>query len=176
MKDQPTPQFTIEEMRPEDFVAANEIRLRSWIDTYVNDELGVTADWVESRNKDQRSMEAVEHRRQLMENTVSAQWVAKDALGKVVGVTGPYVTNSGVQRVGSLYVDKRFHGHGVGAALIQKVIDWHDPNKPIEIEVVSYNERAKAFYRKWGFEEIPGSEKLFADKIPEIRMIRKVQK
>ncbi len=162
-------------MQPEDFVAANEVRLQSWLDTYVNDQFDVTRDWVESRNETQRSLKAVEHRRQLMEDAVSAQWVAKDSSGVVIGVTGPYVTSSGVQRVGSLYVDRKYHGCGVGAALIQKVIDWHDPSKPIEIYVVSYNERAKAFYRKWGFEEIPNSEKLFADKIPEIRMIRKAQ-
>jgi GNAT superfamily N-acetyltransferase len=88
-------------------------------------------------------------------------------------MTTPYYDNHGIQHVGSLYVDKNWHGKGVGAALMQKVIEWFDPTKPIELGVAVYNERAKAFYRKWGFEEIPGSESLFADKIPEIRMVRK---
>lgn len=57
---------------------------------------------------------------------------------------------------------------------MEKVIDWFDESKPIELGVAAYNERAKAFYRKWGFEEIVGSEQLFDGKIPEVKMIRKV--
>lgn len=45
--------------------------------------------------------------------------------------------------------------------------------KPIDLEVVTYNGRAKAFYRKYNFDEIPGTEVLFAEKIPVITMIRK---
>ena len=56
---------------------------------------------------------------------------------------------------------------------MQKIIEWSDPTKPIELGVVTYNARARAFYKKWGFEEIPGSETLFDNKIPEIKMIRK---
>lgn len=55
---------------------------------------------------------------------------------------------------------------------MEKVIDWFDDSKPIELWVVAYNERAKAFYRKWGFEEVAGSEQLFDGKIPEVKMIR----
>ena len=168
-------QFTLEEMKPEDFVTANEMRLQSFLDSYVNEDFGVTYDWILARNEWQRSPEQVTFRRQLMKDSKSAQWVAKNRTGLIIGVVGPYVSNGGVQRVGSLYVDKNWHGKGVGPALMQEVIDWHDSTKPIIVEVVSYNERAKAFYRKWDFEEIPGSESLFADKIPEIRMIRKAQ-
>jgi ribosomal protein S18 acetylase RimI-like enzyme len=72
-----------------------------------------------------------------------------------------------------MYVATAWHGKGVGSALMQEVIDWFDAKKPIELGVVAYNERAKAFYRKWGFEEVADSESLFDDKIPEIRMVRK---
>ena len=72
-----------------------------------------------------------------------------------------------------MYVEKNWHGKGVSTALMQKAIDWFDTTKPIELGVVQYNERAKAFYRKWGFEEVPNSETLFADKIPSILMVRK---
>lgn len=85
----------------------------------------------------------------------------------------PYRDENGTQQVGSMYVDKNWHGKGVGGALMQRIIEWADPAKPIELGVVAYNERAKAFYRKWGFEEIPGSETLFDSKIPEVKMVRK---
>ena len=61
----------------------------------------------------------------------------------------------------SLYVDKNWHGTGMASELMQRVVDWFDDTKPIELGVVAYNERAKAFYKKWGFEEIPNTETLF---------------
>ena len=99
--------------------------------------------------------------------------MVQDSTGKVIGSTTPYVDSEGRQHVGSLYVAKEWHGKGVGGALMQKVIDWSDDKKPIELGVASYNERAKAFYRKWGFVEVSDSETLFANKIPEIKMERK---
>ena len=99
-------------------------------------------------------------------------WVARDAGGEIVGSTTPFITEDGKQRVGSIYVDKKAHGTGLGSQLMQKVVDWFDPEKPIYLEVVTYNERAKTFYRKWGFEEIPGTEDIYADLLPEVTMIR----
>jgi len=152
---------------------ATQMRLASWLETYVNDEAGVTREWIEARNKLQLSPEKVAQRRMYLENSNGARWVAKDTDGTVIGVATPYVDSAGVQHVGSLYVDSGWHGKGVGGALMRKIIEWSDPTKPIELGVVTYNDRARAFYRKWGFEELPDSETLFDDKIPEIKMIRK---
>ncbi|HRC27884.1 MAG TPA: GNAT family N-acetyltransferase [Candidatus Saccharimonas sp.] len=175
-KDQ-SPEFTIEVMRLEDVEAATDMRLQSWLDTYVNDDMGVSREWIKSRNAEQRSPETQASRRERFSKGVAdgtfAAWIARDRDMVIIGSATPFVDDEGVQHVGSLYVDKRWHSSGVGAALMQKVIDWFDPTKPIELGVVSYNKRAKAFYRKWGFEEVRGSEALFADKIPEIKMIRK---
>lgn len=167
------PQFAITELTADTIDAGNRMRLQSWLDTYVNDELGVTREWIEARNARQMSDEKRAQRLARLNNPMSAGWVALDKRGKVIGMATPHVDEEGRQHVGSLYVDKDWHGKGVGAALMQKIIGWCDPTKPIELGVVSYNERAKAFYRKWGFEEIPGSKTLFDDKIPEIMMIRK---
>lgn len=170
------PQFTISVMTAETVDEANEVRLSSWLDTYVNDELGVTREWIEERNKHQMSDEKKAQRLKWLKDPHYAGWVAHDAHGRVIGVTTPYVDSEGRQHVGSLYVDRAWHGKGVGAALMQKVIEWCDPDRPIELGVASYNERAKAFYRKWGFKEVPGSETLFADKIPEVMMVREPTK
>jgi len=165
-------QFTITELTADTIDAGNRMRLESWLDTYVNDELGVTREWIEERNKGQMSVEKHAQRLQKLDNPNSAGWVALDSNGTVIGMTTPYVDDNGIQHVGSLYIDKKWYGKGVGGALMQKVIDWCDPAKPIELGVATYNERAKAFYRKWGFKEVPNSETLFADKIPEVKMIR----
>jgi len=168
-------QLTVTEMTQEDLEAATAMRLQSWLDTYVNDEIGVTREWIEQRNKTQMSADSMERRRSRLKESVLKGWVAKGAEGKIIGVTTPYIDEGGNQRIGALYVDKAYHGKGVGSALLQKAIDGHDPTKPIQLEVVSYNKRAKMFYKKWGFEEIPNSDMLFADKIPEVKMIRKAQ-
>lgn len=173
---EPSPNFTITAMTAEDILPANMMRLESWLDTYVNDELGVTREWIESRNKDQNSPEKLENRKKRLSDPSYAGWVAKDNAGEVIGVTTPFTDENGTQHVGSLYVSKDWLGKGLGATLMQKVIDWSDSTKPIELGVATYNERAKAFYRKWGFDEVPGSEELFADMIPEVKMIRKGDK
>ena len=167
------PQFTIAKLTADTIDEGNRMRLESWLDTYVNDELGVTREWIEARNKDQMSDEIRARRLERLGNPNCEGWVAIDQAGNVIGMTTPYIDDEGRQHVGSLYVDKVWHGKGVGGRLMQKVVDWFDPKKPIELGVVAYNERAKAFYRKWGFKEVPGSETLFDNKIPEIRMIRK---
>lgn len=177
MGKEPILQFIIEEMQPGDIEAATEMRLKSWLDTYVNEEMGVTRGWIEARNKMQLSEEKRTSRLQRFHegktNGTFNAWVARDENGKIIGSTTPFIDENGVQRLGSLYVDKKWHGKGVGTQLMQKAIDWFDPKKSIELGVVTYNERAKAFYRKWGFEEIPNSGALFADMIPDVMMIRK---
>lgn len=171
--------FTITEMTREDVEEATAMRLESWLDTYVNKEAGVTREWIEARNADQMSPEKKESRvkrfiKGKQEGTFNA-WVAKDEQGTIIGSTTPFIDEQGNQRLGSLYVDKHWHGKGVAGQLIQKVIDWFDSTKPIELMVVTYNDRARAFYRKRGFVEVPDSNYLFDDKIPEVKMIRKAQ-
>lgn len=174
---EPVPHFEIEEMTVEDVDAATEKRKQSWIDTYVNEEFGVTREWIEEYFADKLSDENKQKRHdRFIANKESGNfnaWVARNEAGEIIGSVTPFIEPNGIQRVGSIYIDKEWHGKGVATQLMQKIIDWFDPDKPIELGVVTYNERAKAFYRKWGFEEIEGSETLYADKIPEVRMIRK---
>lgn len=177
MEKEPNLRYTIEEMQPNDIEAATLMRLQSWLDTYVNEDAGVTREWVEERNKQQLSEGKIKSRLERFtkgkaEGTFAA-WVVKDADGTIIGSTTSFVSEDGTQRLGSLYVDKGWYGSGVANELMQRVIDWFDSSKPIELGVATYNERAKAFYRKWGFVEVPGSETLFADKIPEVSMVRK---
>lgn len=169
--------FEVMRMSPDDVEAATTMRLECWLDTYVNDEVGVTREWVEEHNIAQITPEKNEARKaRLKDPAHHIGWVAKNSVGEIIGSTTPFIYEDGRQDVGSLYVKKEWRGKGVAAALMQKVIDWFDLKKPIELGVVTYNERAKSFYRKWGFEEISGSEELFADKIPDIKMIRKGDK
>lgn len=180
MSIEPKSQFTVIEMTTSDVDEASVMRMQSWLDTYPNEEHGVTREWVEKK----RSLQLSEVKRQsrkskfekLKAEGLGTGWVAKDPSGVIIGATTPWIDESGVQHVGSLYVAKEWHGTGVASTLMQKVIDWFDPTKPIVLGVASYNERAKAFYRKWGFVETDDSEELFDGVIPEINMARKGDK
>jgi len=169
MKNDQSSAFTVTEMKLEDVEEATKMRLQSWRDTYVNDEAGVTADWLDGVIIEQMSDEKMRERRE----RGGFGWVARNTDGDIIGVSMPFVMDDGTQRLGGMYVDKDWHGKSVGSALMQKVINFHDPTKPIVLGVASYNERAKAFYRKWGFEEMPNSIEKVYDKIPTVRMIRK---
>lgn len=169
-------QFIIEPMQLDDIEAATAMRLNSWLDTYVNQDLGVTRQWIESRNRQKMAKSEVVLRRQSFisksADDTAKSWIARDEKNLIIGEVRPYVDENGIQYIGSLYVDKKWHGKGVAGQLMQKAIDWLDASKPIELGVISYNDRAKAFYKKWGFKEVPNSETMFDDKIPEIKMIR----
>jgi len=173
MKTKLKSRYRISELTDKNIDEANNVRLSSWLETYVNEDLGITREWIHERNQLQLTDDAKKKRLEQLTNPNFAGWVATDEMGKVVGVVAPYVDESGHLHVGSLYVNSEWHRKGVGGALMQKVISWCDPKNPIELGVATYNKRAKAFYQKWGFEEIPDSERLFANKIPEIMMIRK---
>jgi GNAT superfamily N-acetyltransferase len=165
-------QYTIEQSNEQDLDEANEVRLQSWIDTYPNEELGITEEWVEARNQDQRSPEKHQARLERLSNPDCAGWNAKDVEGKVIGVCSVYIDETGVQHLGSLYVAKEWHGKGVADALTETALDWFDQTKPVVLGVVSYNSRARSFYKRWGFQDVEGSERLFDGKIPEVMMER----
>lgn len=172
----PKPQFVIETTQEADVDEANEMRMDSWLETYPNKNAGVSREWVESQHQRQLSEEAREERRERFlrdsESGKMAAWVAKDEQGKVIGSTTPYTDDEGKQHVGSLYVLQDWHGTGAGSALMQKVIDWCDGTKPIELEVAAYNMRARAFYEKWGFNVVPESERLHREIMPVVKMIK----
>ncbi|MGB4759267.1 MAG: GNAT family N-acetyltransferase [Candidatus Saccharimonadales bacterium] len=165
--------FTVSPMTPEDTEVVTDIRLQSWLDTYVNEAAGVSREWVEARNAEQRTPAKAQARKERLEDHNVTGWVARSDSGIVIGAVTPYREADGTQHLGSLYVTTEWHGKSVGAALMQKVLAWADPKSPLVLGVVSYNERAKAFYRKWGFEEVPGSEAIFENTMPEVKMIWK---
>lgn len=171
---EPKLKFTVSKMSIDDVELANLMRLDCWLDTYVSEEFGITRDWIKERNLSQMTDEKNEIRKERLKDAIHhAGWVAKDSNGEIIGSTTPYISDDGKQDIGSLYVNKKWHGKGVANELMNNAIDWFDKTQPIELCVASYNERAKAFYRKWGFEEVPDSIYMFTHKIPTIIMIRK---
>jgi diamine N-acetyltransferase len=56
--------------------------------------------------------------------------------------------------VGKFYVDPRFHGHGIAQELMRCQLELHAGAGVVWLSANAYNERAKIFYGKFGFEVI----------------------
>lgn len=168
--------FIVEAQKSEDVAEVGELLTTVWLDAYPNEEYDVTKEWVLERRAVMGSPERITERKRQVEqhpnDKTSSSFVAKDDKGKIIGFVHMYIDGEGMQNLGAIYVLPEHQGKGVASALMQKLLEWADQKKPVKLGVVKYNERAKAFYRKWGFEEVPG-EHLFGHKLPEIFMIRK---
>jgi GNAT superfamily N-acetyltransferase len=170
------PRYTIRDTVTADVEALTRMHAQSWLDTYPNEGAGVSRAWVEARTATWLSEENLEKKRaRVQEALVSDDLmykVAENEAGKIVGMISPF-RNETIQRVGAIYVDKAYHGTGLAQALMDQVIAWADPHRPLELTVTTYNDRAKAFYRKYGFVEQQDSEHIVHDILPVITMIRK---
>ncbi|WP_040159229.1 GNAT family N-acetyltransferase [Nigerium massiliense] len=163
--------FIVRRAVPDDADAVTDLWVRSWLDTYVSPEHGVTEDYLATIMTRRSSRAGREHLRQQLssgDTRRQAMFVA-EADGLIVGMAAPRVEEDGTQRVGALYVSKAWHGRGPGNALMSEVLAWRDPSRPLLLEVAVYNARAIAFYRRWGFVALPGAS-VMSGVIPTVRM------
>lgn len=173
---EPMPTHTIAPMQLDDTDGVHTLVRAGHLATYVNEELGVTPEKVDQRFSGSTPEDRRERNEKRIADPNNQAWVAKDDKQQVIGFVAPRIEEDGTHRLGALYVTKEWQGKGIAHELMAKAIDWLDgEHYDIKLGVVTYNERAKAFYRKYGFEEVPGSETLFDDLIPEVFMVRKAQ-
>jgi ribosomal protein S18 acetylase RimI-like enzyme len=160
--------------RLDDIASLRVMHVRSWRETYPNEALGVSAEWVEDRTAIWLTPEGQEHSKNIYDNPNHFHQVAT-LDDEIIGMVHVSKTKHG-QHFEALYIDKNQYGSGLAKQLMEKALAWHDVTQPIDLEVATYNERAKAFYRKYGFKEKIGSEHLFAEKIPVVVMEKEGEK
>ena len=169
---QPTPVITPPTL--EDVESYRRMQARGWLDAYPNEEAGVSQEWVEQITADWLTPEALEESRgrvaKILEDPNSFLYVAKvgeDSVGMV------NTTNvDGNQRLEAIYIDKNYYGTGLAQELLETGLSHLDLSKPVELEVIAYNDRAQAFYRRNGFEIVPGSEHFYKEVMPSLKMVR----
>lgn len=167
-------QPVIREATPDDVYAIRAFHAQSWLDTYPNDNAGVPEDWVREKWQDWNTEAKLTESRNLIEGFLAD----KDQLYQVAAVGSEVVAllhasrHAEGQDLGALYVAKPYQGTGLAQKLMQIADAFWDSNRPVELAVVDYNDRAKRFYEKQGFKKITGSEYLHADKMPSIIMRR----
>lgn len=173
---EPKPVWSITDVSVGDTESVHDLLRKLHIATYVNDELGITKERVAARFNRYTPEQRQENMQKRIDSVSSHAWVAKDSQDNVIGMVGPRIEDDGTQRIGALYVDEDWQGKGVAGMLMERALSWLDASRPIELGVVKYNERAQAFYIKWGFEIVPDSDTLFDELIPEIKMVRQPTK
>lgn len=159
----------------DDVESIRRMQAQSWRESYRNDQLGVTAEWLKTYTDAWLTPESLAESKRFLaplfkNNQENFYRVAlKD--NQVVGFIHACLAENGNKRLWGLYTARSEHGRGLAQQLMHLANQWFG-DASVELEVASYNERAKAFYRKNGFCEMPGSEFVLAEKIPIVKMLR----
>ena len=168
--------MTVREGSPADAEAVARVRKESWLATYPNEELGIAREQIAAKDFD--SDEAIEQIRGWLTREHPGQrvWVAQ-ADGAVVGFCAAMRGDS-EHRIGATYVLPGYQSRGAGQRLLGAALAWLGHQRPVTLEVASYNDGAIRFYERHGFRRTGhAAESLVAalpdgTRIPEIEMVR----
>lgn len=174
MSKQTKQEYTISEASNDDLLAIRTMHAKSWLATYPNKAKNIDYTWVEQRvsrwTTPEGLQDSIEHFKDIFNNPDHYYRIARRG-GEVVGlVHGSRINN--FQELQALYIDESEYGSGLAQILMEYLENWFDMNLPIILSVADYNARAIRFYEKYGYRIIPGTEQLYANKIPIIDMVR----
>lgn len=176
MEYEPKPQFEVREATAQDVPSIRRMHAKSWLATYPNESEGVPLDWVKGVTDlwltEEGITKSYEHFKGILGNPDHFYRLATDVTGNIIGFIHGSRSKGG-QRLEGLYLDERVQGTGLAQTMADELMEWFDVDHDVELEVVSYNERAKAFYRKYGFQEIDKANELFKGKLPNVTMVRR---
>ncbi len=172
--------YSVERAQPADAVGIYEVMRATWLNTYPNEDLGISFDDIRARIEGEHGEDApvrTERWRQTIEDPNRQIFVAKDGT-RVVGYVAPFYDDEEQHyRVGGLYVLPEAQGKGLGHQLIEKSIASIGREHDIYLHVVTYNAKTIEFYERHGFvpsgRDMTGSSPGLRDGryIPEIEMV-----
>ena len=179
--------FLIEDAKPEDVERIRTISRDAWLEIYPNETYGITREDIEAI--DWLNPEELEKRRKKIREGKddTHTWVIKDDKNNVVGFCkvsrdGHKTDTEGQREIDAMYVVKELQGKGQGKKLMEKALEWLGTDGDVRLEVVSYNDNAINFYKRFGFQETtnPTSDKRTqlpsGKQIPRIVMIKEKSK
>lgn len=155
--------YTIRSAEPRDVMGILTVRKETWINTYPNQELGITTQDLESINFFDES--SIASWQDLTSNPDPKRKVlVAESEEKVVGYL--FLKQGKMQnKILGYYVLPSYQGKGIGTQMMQQGLKWLDPNKETYLEVAPYSEAAIKQYERFGFEK-SGEEKTTATPVP----------
>lgn len=176
--------LTVRPMRAEDAEQVTRVWHGAWLDTYVRPG-GVPAQWVDRYWEDRLTPTGIARLAGRAEQSGRAgttggggrglSYVVAEAAGQVVAIAVADSPPSGSQHLHALYVEAGSRRLGVGTALLTAVLELMDSSRPVQLGVAAFNDGARRFYHRHGFQEVPGSEHLYEGILPEITMCRQAR-
>jgi GNAT superfamily N-acetyltransferase len=159
--------------KSEDARTLAQIKQRIWLDTYLNEELGITADDVYAKDFlcEERIAKRAEH---MSRDDGVNRTLAARIDERIVGY-GRAVKGETADEIVTLYVLPEWQGMGVGSLLLRHLLEWLGGRHPVKLGVVPYNAKAIRFYEKFGFglgKQIPHQLPVFPSgtDLPEVEM------
>jgi ribosomal protein S18 acetylase RimI-like enzyme len=149
------------------------IRKETWLDTYPNEQYGITREDILSKDFDSE-MKLQESRGMIKSSGKGSNYIriAKDG-GKIIGFSSG-IKRENFNELTAFYILPSYQGQGTGKMLAKLILEWLGEDKKIVVNVVEYNEKAKFFYKKLGFiktgKPVSYMELPSGKKIPEIEM------
>ncbi len=140
--------ITIQKAIPEDAQEIGEVYYKTWLDTYPNEEFGVTKEDIDFIFKDIKNVDGSKYT-SLPDDTV--YFTAKEN-GHVVGVC-KLVKRDDINELKSIYVLPEYQGKGIGKMFWSEALKFFDSTKETTVKAVTYNKNAIEFYKKLGFKE-----------------------
>jgi ribosomal protein S18 acetylase RimI-like enzyme len=128
----------------------------TWLSCYPNKKYGVEKSDIEKKYENKAERIQKFHKNLKKEDSSKCTWVACID-ESVVGFVGVYQEDNKKQ-IGAIYVLPEFQGRGAGTKLLKKALDFYRKADEIWLELAVYNDAAKNFYEKFGFNVVANSE------------------
>lgn len=167
--------FSIVPCRVEDVDRIREIQKKVWLATYPNKENGITKEAILEYFQDkEKTTKWINNVKKALEHKESRGWIAK-INNQIVGYS--FARKMGDKnRIMSVYILPGHQRQGIGKRLMEEMLQWLT-EKPIVLEVATYNKDAIRFYESFGFVENGSTQNDIAALssgvvIPEIEMIK----
>lgn len=172
-------EIKIDQAGAEDSRGVTQVFYKTWLDTYPNEEFGITKEDIEDRFLSRISEEGIDQMAEKISHPLANTLflVAKDG-DEVVGVCRVRKDEKR-NELEAIYVLPEYQYIGLGNKLWQEARNFFDLDKDVIVKVATYNNKAIYFYKKLGF--IDTGKRFTEEKlrlksgavIPEMEMIIK---
>ena len=157
--------FQVVDATVNDATAIQQLLRETWKDTYVDHLSQETLDEV------YKNWQSIEFITSQIENSALYFPLAKEG-DELVGLATTYMPEDTIVMF-RLYVSPRHQRKGIGALLLNNVIEHFQGAKKIQLHVEVMNPKGLSFYKKQGFVELKREEENVGNEVIEVFLMEK---